>query len=77
MAVKVDEGKCSGCGECTEICPREAILLAGGTMLCGMSELGNPIGTLSMGAKAYVYTEKCDDCGICIDKCPEGALSLA
>jgi len=25
MAVKIDKGKCDGCGSCAEVCPVEAI----------------------------------------------------
>ena len=30
MAVKVDEAKCTGCGDCTETCPSEALKVENG-----------------------------------------------
>lgn len=30
MAVKVDEKKCTGCGDCTEACPSEALKVQDG-----------------------------------------------
>ena len=27
MSVKIDEGKCTGCGSCVDVCPVEAIVV--------------------------------------------------
>lgn len=38
MAVKIDVGKCDGCGACVEVCPVEAITLDGDNAVVDESE---------------------------------------
>lgn len=38
MAVKVDEAKCTGCGDCTETCPSEALKVEDGKVHVNESE---------------------------------------
>ena len=66
-SLTLDKGKCSGCGVCAEICPREAIEVTIPKRVDG-EEAKPPTVTIS--------EEKCNYCGICEAICPFGALTL-
>ncbi len=38
MTVKVDEAKCTGCGDCTETCPSDALKVEGGKVQVNEAE---------------------------------------
>jgi 4Fe-4S ferredoxin len=61
----LDKNKCTGCGICGEICPKEAI------------ELQKPLNNEKKNASAptlKIIKEKCQYCGMCEAICPFGAL---
>ena len=62
---ETDEGKCSGCGRCSEVCPAESI---------EMVPEKNP--TSSKKRKPKIDTARCLGCGVCALKCPTGAMKL-
>lgn len=35
MAIRIDPGKCTGCGECRDICPMESIVVKDGKAKVG------------------------------------------
>jgi 4Fe-4S ferredoxin len=63
----LDRDKCTGCGICITVCPKEAI------------ERG-PVGAadkkLSDVPAVLVDEKKCSFCGVCVHLCPFGALEL-
>ncbi len=66
-SLTLDKNKCTGCGICMTICPREAI------------EVKKTPKTEGEAAKPPTVTlseEKCTYCGVCEALCPFGALSL-
>jgi 4Fe-4S ferredoxin len=66
-SLTLDRNKCSGCGICMKICPREAIQVTK-TPKIAEEEAKPP--TLN------INEEKCTYCGICEALCPFGALKL-
>jgi 4Fe-4S ferredoxin len=66
-SLTLDKSKCTGCGICTEICPREAIEVAK-TPKAEDEEAKPPTVTIS--------EEKCNYCGICEAICPFAALTI-
>ncbi len=66
-SLTLDKNKCTGCGICMKICPREAIQVKK-TQKAEGEETKPPTVTIS--------EEKCTYCGICEALCPFGALSI-
>lgn len=66
-SLTLDKNKCTGCGICMEICPREAIEVTKTPK--GEGEEANP-------PTAAFNEEKCTYCGMCEALCPFGALSI-
>jgi 4Fe-4S ferredoxin len=66
-SLTLDKSKCTGCGICTKICPREAIEVTRTPKAEG-EEANPPTVTIS--------EEKCNYCGICEAICPFGALTI-
>jgi glutamate synthase (NADPH/NADH) small chain len=64
-----DWGKCTGCGNCADICPNEAI-----TMI-EMPELEAAPG--QKNERPQLDYGRCCFCGLCVDICPPGALRLS
>jgi len=62
----LDKKKCTGCGVCMEICPREAIQVTR-TKKVDEEKAKQPTVTIS--------EEKCHYCGMCEAVCPFGALT--
>ncbi len=58
----VDSDKCTGCQECIERCPFEAI------------EMKKPVGAKKF--KSSIIAEKCMGCGVCIIGCKQRALTF-
>jgi len=58
MPVIINKEECEGCGTCTSICPKSAIVL---------KEVDGAI-------IAEVVPELCDDCGECIEFCLREAI---
>ena len=58
----VDEGLCTGCQECVERCPFQAI------------EMQKPAGSKKL--KAHIINEKCKGCGVCVVGCKQKALTF-
>jgi len=61
----LDKTRCTGCGICVEICPREAIEL---------KKLPKAEGEKAKPPTIDIDEQKCDYCGICEAICPFGAL---
>jgi Pyruvate/2-oxoacid:ferredoxin oxidoreductase delta subunit len=57
---RIDEGKCTGCGQCAKKCPVGAIEMRGE----------------DKEAKAAVHGEACLGCGVCKPACARGALRM-
>ena len=66
-SLTLDKSKCTGCGICKEICPREAIEVT----MTPKAE-----GEKAKPPTATVNEEKCNYCGICEAICPFGALTI-
>jgi 4Fe-4S ferredoxin len=66
-SLTLDKNKCTGCGVCMEICPREAIKVTRTPKAEG-EEAKTPTVAIS--------EEKCHYCGMCEVVCPFGALSI-
>jgi len=65
MAAIVDIEKCTGCGECVDVCPVEAMKLA-----C-------PVGAEDEPREVVVIDEDtCTECGVCVDACPNDAICI-
>jgi Na+-translocating ferredoxin:NAD+ oxidoreductase RNF subunit RnfB len=58
---KVDEDKCTGCQDCVERCPFNAI------------EMRKPANSKKL--KSSIIAEKCMGCGVCVIGCKQRALS--
>jgi NAD-dependent dihydropyrimidine dehydrogenase PreA subunit len=60
--MRIDEKICTACGQCVDMCMKEAIKLN--------------IEAIKKGdKKAYVIDEaQCAECGVCLD-CPSGAVT--
>ncbi len=66
--LRLNTTKCSGCGICSEVCPKEAIILGlVGAVLRGAVKGGSPIS---------IDPAKCSYCGVCTIMCPFDALEL-
>ena len=66
--LRLNTTKCSGCGVCSEVCPKEAIILGlVGAVRRGAVKGGSPIS---------IDPAKCSYCGVCTILCPFGALDL-
>ena len=62
--IKIDTERCKGCGYCTELCPRDALVMSS-----EMNQKGYRV--------AAVYDEsKCLACGFCEVICPEFAIEI-
>jgi len=66
-SLTLNKSRCTGCGICTEICPREAITVTRTPKAEG-EEAKPPTVTVS--------EEKCNYCGMCEAICPFGALTV-
>ena len=66
-SLTLDKNKCTGCGVCMEICPREAIQVTRAKKAEG-EKAKSPTVTIS--------EEKCHYCGMCEAVCPFGALNI-
>ena len=63
----LDRDKCTGCGVCITVCPKEAIR---------RGPVGATDKELSDVPVALVDENKCSFCGVCVHLCPFGALEL-
>jgi 4Fe-4S ferredoxin len=66
-SLTLDKSKCTGCGVCMEICPREAI---------EVTRTPKAEGEEAKPPTVNVSKERCHYCGICEAICPFGALTL-
>jgi len=64
-----DWGKCTGCGNCADICPNEAIVMIEIPEIEPKPGIKNERPRLDYGRCCY--------CGLCVDICPPGALRLS
>lgn len=63
--VQMVEDRCTGCGQCSSLCPVNAI------------SLGNEDQTITESESLARIDEKmCLGCGVCVNNCPTGALFL-
>ncbi len=60
---------CTGCGNCADICPNQAITMA------PMPEIETEPG--DTGERPQIDYGRCCFCGLCVDICPPGSLSLS
>ena len=66
--LRLNTTKCKGCGICSEVCPKEAIVLGlVGAVLRGAVKGGSPIS---------IDPSKCSYCGVCTIMCPFDALEV-
>jgi len=66
-----DWGKCTGCGNCDDICPNEAITMEVISELESKPEKG-----VKNERPKFDYG-RCCFCGLCVDICPPGSLRLS
>ena len=66
-SLTLDKSKCTGCGICREICPREAIEL---------KKIQKRDGNNAQHPTVNILEEKCHYCGICEAICLFGALRI-
>jgi glutamate synthase (NADPH/NADH) small chain len=64
-----DWEKCTGCGNCADICPNEAI------EMIKMKELKTEVG--KKNERPQIDYGRCCWCGLCVDICPPGSLKLS
>ena len=77
-----DWDKCTGCGNCADICPNQAIEMVEIPELKSKPEEGiNPVrNKISNGVKKErpkLDYGRCCFCGLCVDICPPGSLRLS
>jgi NAD-dependent dihydropyrimidine dehydrogenase PreA subunit len=60
MKVIIDQEKCTGCGDCHEVCPAEP----------NVFEVEEDV------KAKVAHPDACTDCGACEDECPEEAIEL-
>jgi 4Fe-4S ferredoxin len=66
-SLALDKDRCTGCGICKEICPREAIEI---------KKTPKEGGEKAMPPTIDISKEKCHYCGMCDPICPFGALNV-
>jgi 4Fe-4S ferredoxin len=66
-SLALDKDRCTGCGICKEICPREAIEI---------KKTPKEDGEKAMPPTIDISKEKCHYCGMCDPICPFGALNV-
>jgi 4Fe-4S ferredoxin len=66
-SLTLDKARCTGCGICKEICPREAIEI---------KKVPKADGEKAKPPTIDVNEEKCHYCGMCEPICPFGALEV-
>jgi len=66
-SLTLDKARCTGCGICKEICPREAIEIR---------KVPKADGETAKPPTIDVSEEKCHYCGMCEPICPFGALAV-
>jgi len=66
-SLTLNKNKCTGCGLCMEICPREAI---------EVTRTPKAEGEEAKPPTVAISKEKCNYCGMCEAICPFGALSI-
>jgi glutamate synthase (NADPH) small chain len=66
-----DWSKCTGCGNCADICPNEAITMVEIPELKSIPKEG------IKNQRPQVDYGRCCFCGLCVDVCPAGSLRLS
>lgn len=66
-----DWDKCTGCGNCADICPNEAIIMEVHPEIKAVPENGEK------NERPKLDYGRCCFCGLCVDICPPGSLSLS
>jgi len=64
-----DRESCTGCGNCADICPNQAIMMVEQPDIQPVPGKKNELPQVDYG--------RCCFCGLCVDVCPPGSLSLA
>ena len=67
---KNDWDKCTGCGNCADICPNKAITMV------EIPELPNKPEEGKKNKRPRLDYGRCCFCGLCVDICPPGSLTL-
>ena len=63
VPTKIDDRKCSGCGDCIDVCPVSP---------CVYTKV-----IIKNRIKVIIkHPDKCIECGSCINVCPEEALQM-
>ena len=73
---EIDENKCIGCGECSNVCPYEAIdIIESLAEFNTIRDSFNPSVNL-IQYKSKVLSAVCKGCGTCVGCCPVGAITI-
>ena len=78
----VDEGKCTGCGDCVVVCGKALMTVSRPGMLFYRSEVP-PVLQITDGRVQIINWDSCKRmlsganlCTLCVEKCPFGAIDL-
>ena len=63
-SIRIDKGRCKGCGLCISVCPRGGIVLA------------DDIDNRGIRVASPVKSSRCNGCAFCYVICPDTAISV-
>jgi 2-oxoglutarate ferredoxin oxidoreductase subunit delta len=62
--VRIDVGRCKGCGLCVEFCPRHCL------------ELADALNAIGYHPAHLHEPDKCTSCTLCAEVCPEAGIRV-